>query len=104
MELKFHGKKVQNLNFKVIANRKRERQAQREKMVKSGNGTANGRPSKTSILDEQERKGNCFLDILLDLQEQSNFTDEDIREEVETFMFEGPIFVLFQTNLAEIFL
>lgn len=63
---------------KVIFNRKRERTTQND----------------NAFLGE-EKKNSCFLDILLDLQEKSDFTDEDIREEVETFMFEGDtIFIL----------
>uniref|UniRef100_A0A915P3R5 Cytochrome P450 n=1 Tax=Meloidogyne floridensis TaxID=298350 RepID=A0A915P3R5_9BILA len=62
------------MNSKVISNRKMERKIERLSDTKKM---------------EAEKRTNCFLDILLDLQEQNDFTDEDIREEVETFMFEG---------------
>lgn len=72
-EFKNNLKIITEFTQGVISNRKMERKIERLGDAKNGS----------------EKRTNCFLDILLDLQEQSDLTDEDIREEVETFMFEG---------------
>ena len=41
----------------------------------------------------QNRKKNSFLDLLLLSKEDNNLNFEDIREEVDTFMFEGNSFI-----------
>ncbi|CAD5228341.1 unnamed protein product [Bursaphelenchus xylophilus] len=65
---------VTDFTKKVIA----ERKAQRAQSPKIENNN-----------DNDPNKRTCFLDILLQMQDEFKLTDEDIREEVDTFMFEG---------------
>ncbi|KAJ8022477.1 Cytochrome P450 4V2 [Holothuria leucospilota] len=74
---------LHTLTKSVILLRRAERKRQREQGVKN------------TVIDDQDadvrsRRKLAFLDLLLELHEQdSSFTLEDIREEVDTFMFEG---------------
>lgn len=74
---------LHTLTKSVILLRRAERKRQREQGVKN------------IVIDDQDadvrsRRKLAFLDLLLELHEQdSSFTLEDIREEVDTFMFEG---------------
>nr|CDJ98403.1 Cytochrome P450 domain containing protein [Haemonchus contortus] len=66
-EYDHHLKIVSDFTRKVIS----------ERMAERGEGKAIGREKK------------AFLDLLLDVQAEGNLSYEDIREEVDTFMFEG---------------
>uniref|UniRef100_A0AC34QSD9 Cytochrome P450 n=1 Tax=Panagrolaimus sp. JU765 TaxID=591449 RepID=A0AC34QSD9_9BILA len=84
-----HLKIVQGFTEKVIASRKTERKRVRSDSVSSGSS----RSSEQEIW-EQENLGTkarrqAFLDLLLEMQEENKLSDSDIREEVDTFMFEG---------------
>lgn len=71
-----------SFSLQVILLRRAERKRQREQGVKN------------VVIDDQDadvrsRRKLAFLDLLLEVHEQDpSFTLEDIREEVDTFMFE----------------
>ncbi|KAF4517615.1 hypothetical protein B566_EDAN002846 [Ephemera danica] len=71
-------KVLHDFTNQVIRERKQERNLTVETETQIGDSSAFG-----------GRKKIAFLDLLIEMQKRENFTDEDIREEVDTFMFEG---------------
>ncbi|XP_055544826.1 cytochrome P450 4C1-like [Wyeomyia smithii] len=90
-EMTKHGKKnkevlntIHTYTKKVIQDRK---EAMRRKGSAAGNGTA---PTENTDDNLGVKKRLAFLDLLLQGNENNNqLTDDDVREEVDTFMFEG---------------
>ncbi|KAI6223100.1 hypothetical protein M3Y99_01461300 [Aphelenchoides fujianensis] len=79
-------KTVTDFTREVIADRRREFQSEEDEDTGEVTTKPNGE-------EAERRKRYDFLDILLDAQKQADVdsvvTDEDIREEVDTFLFEG---------------
>ncbi|KAI6209968.1 hypothetical protein M3Y96_00277200 [Aphelenchoides besseyi] len=83
-------KLVTDFTRSVIADR---RQSLKDKQMTMLTDSVDNKESLGTLAEEKQREPCAFLDILLAAQQQEDndsiLTDEDIREEVDTFMFEG---------------
>nr|ABF06549.1 CYP4BF1 [Ips paraconfusus] len=74
-------------NLKLVTDFTQNVIAERRKELHTAKKTVQENKSGTEEIGGKTRR--AFLDLLLSIQDEGKLTDEDIREEVDTFMFEG---------------